>query len=226
MSQYVIGDIHGRAPALVDVLDKCDFDKDKDTLIVLGDIVDGYPWTSDCFETLITIKNKMICAGNHDLWFLNWCKSKNECPQSAWVHQGGYETMRSYDFTSTNVPQSHIDLIKNAHIYYIDKDNNMYCHGGFNPRVPITDQTREFITWDRTLCKYAHDRWVQKNAAHIEPYNHVFVAHTSTMVFHSTRPLILGNVFLMDTGAGDIGKLTIMNTETLDWWQSDKKSKF
>jgi hypothetical protein len=43
------------------------------------------------------------------------------------------------------------------------------------------------------------------------------------MFFHSTRPLIMGNVVMMDTGGGDIGKLTIMNTETLEWWQSEKK---
>ena len=222
MSQYVLGDLHGRAPALIDILYKSNFDKNKDTLIVLGDIVDGYPWAHECFDILLTIKNKIICLGNHCSWFYNWTQTGQEPP--VWVHQGGYATMRSYDFDYHNVPQSHINLIKNAHTYYIDSKNNIYCHGGFNPKFPITSQTREFITWDRTLCKYVHDRWIQKNPARIEPYNHVFLGHTSTMIFHSTRPLIMGNVIMMDTGGGDIGKLSIMNTETLEWWQSDKKS--
>jgi hypothetical protein len=29
---------------------------------------------------------------------------------------------------------------------------------------------------------------------------------------------------MLDTGGGDIGKLTIMNVDTLEWWQSNKKS--
>jgi serine/threonine protein phosphatase 1 len=219
---FALGDPHGRAPALIDVLEKSNFNKDKDTLIVLGDIVDGYPWTRECFDILLTIKNKIIVAGNHDTpWALNWFINGIELP--VWVHQGGYATMRSYDFNYHNVPQEHIDLIKNAHPYYIDTQNNIYVHGGFNPKIPITNQTQEFITWDRTLCKYAHDRWIQKNPVTITPYNHVFLGHTSTMFFHSTRPLIMGNVIMLDTGGGDIGKLTIMNVETLEYWQSDRK---
>ncbi len=222
MTYYTLGDIHGRAPALIDVLDKSNFNKDKDTLIVLGDIVDGYLWTRKCFDILLTIKNKIIVAGNHDLWALNWFQTGQELP--VWVHQGGYATMRSYDFNHHNVPQEHIDLIKNAHTYYIDPRNNIYCHGGFNPKVDISNQTQEFITWDRTLCKYAHDRWIQKNPVFVQPYNHVFLGHTTTMFFHSTRPLIMGNVIMMDTGGGDVGKLSMMNVETLEWWQSDKKN--
>ena len=217
-----VGDIHGRAPALTDVLVKSNFDKDRDTLIVLGDIVDGYPFTKECFDILLTIKNKIITIGNHDLWSLNWFLTGQELP--VWVHQGGYATMRSYDFDHRNVPAEHINLIKNALTYYMDPQNNIYCHGGFNPKVDIDNQTREFITWDRTLCKYAHDRWIQKNPVTITPYNHVFLGHTSTMFFHSKKPLIMGNVIMLDTGGGDVGRLTIMNVETLEFWQSEKKT--
>jgi serine/threonine protein phosphatase 1 len=204
-------------------LDKCNFDNDHDTLISLGDIVDGYPWTRECFDILDGIKNKVICNGNHDRWWLNWCKTGQELP--VWVHQGGYATLRSYDFDNRNVPESHVKMIETSKIYHIDDNKNLYCHGGFNARVPIENQEDEFILWDRTLCKYAYNRWIQKNPVDIEPYKKIFVGHTSTMFFHSTRPLIMGNVVMMDTGGGDIGKLTIMNTETLEWWQSEKKTK-
>ena len=223
MTSYAIGDIHGRAPALIEVLDKCDFNNSTDSLIVLGDIVDGYPWVRECFDILDTIKNKTICFANHDRWFLDWCKTGQELP--VWVHQGGYNTLRSYDFDNKNVPESHIKMIETSKTYHIDSHNNFYCHGGFNPKVPIENQEDDFILWDRTLCKYAHDRWIQKNPVKIEPYNRVFLGHTSTMFFHSTRPLIMGNVVMLDTGGGDVGKLTIMNTETLEYWQSEKKTK-
>jgi len=223
MSQFCLGDIHGRAPALIDVLEKSRFNESTDTLIVLGDIVDGYPFTKECFDILLTIKNKVICRGNHDHpWASNWFLNRIEL--AAWVHQGGLATMRSYDFDHRNLPQSHIDFIKNASVYYIDPLNNIYCHGGFNPKVDISNQSTEFITWDRTLCKYAHDRWIQKNPVTIAPYNHVFLGHTSTMLFHSKKPLIMGNVIMLDTGGGDVGRLTITDVETLEFWQSEKKT--
>jgi serine/threonine protein phosphatase 1 len=223
MTTYALGDVHGRAPALIEVLDKSNFNDATDTLIVLGDIVDGYPWIRECFDILDGIKNKVICSGNHDLWWLNWCNTSKELP--VWVHQGGYATLRSYDFDNKNVPESHVKMIENAKIYHVDSQHNLYCHGGFNARAPIENQDDEFIMWDRTLCKYAHDRWIQKNPVDIKPYKKIFIGHTSTMFFHSTRPLIMGNVVMLDTGGGDVGKLTIMNVDTLEYWQSEKKTK-
>ena len=38
---FTIGDLHGRVEALKEVLQKSNFDYEHDTLIVLGDIVDG-----------------------------------------------------------------------------------------------------------------------------------------------------------------------------------------
>ena len=221
MKTYAIADIHGRAPALSDVLIESNFNKSKDTLICLGDIVDGYPWTKDCFDILLGIKNLIFILGNHEVWALNWFLTGEELP--IWVHQGGLATMSSYDFDYHNVPQSHIDLIKNAHTYYIDNKNNIYCHGGFNPKVPVEKQTQEFITWDRTLCKYAHD-----HKPIIKPYNHVFLGHTSTGFFDNRAflPQFYGNVIMLDTGAGDIGKLTIMDVDSLGYWQSDETGGF
>jgi serine/threonine protein phosphatase 1 len=183
----------------------------------------GIVW---CIETPLTnfmVRYKGTCYFTGNSWAFNWMTTGQELP--VWVHQGGYATLRSYDFDNKNVPESHVKTIETSKIYHIDSQNNFYCHGGFNPKVPIEQQTPDFILWDRTLCKYAHNRWLQKNPAIIEPYNRIFLGHTSTMFFHSTRPLIMGNVVMMDTGGGDIGKLTIMNVDTLEWWQSEKKTK-
>jgi serine/threonine protein phosphatase 1 len=46
---YAIGDIHGSNKALLQCIERSDIDKEKDTLIVLGDVVDG--WFS-CFKIL------------------------------------------------------------------------------------------------------------------------------------------------------------------------------
>lgn len=213
MSAYVVGDIHGRLEALEEVLEKSNFDRENDTLISLGDVCDGGKDTKKCFNILGTIKNKIITIGNHDRWYLNWIDTGKELP--VWVMQGGYATMRSYGFNPNNVPDEHIRMLRDSIPYYIDSDNNIFVHGGFNPRVAIEKQTTEFITWDRTLVKYANEK-----KSIIKPYNRIFVGHTTTQFYKSEVPLFLGNVIMMDTSAGHKGKLTIMNVDTLEYWQS------
>ena len=66
MKRYVIGDIHGNYKALVQVLKKSKFDYKKDTLILIGDVVDGYNESYEVVEELIKIKNKVFILGNHD----------------------------------------------------------------------------------------------------------------------------------------------------------------
>lgn len=220
MVEYVIGDIHGRASAFEEVLKKCNFDFKNDTLISLGDICDGGRETKRCFEILETIPNKIICLGNHEEWCLNWFLMGIEYP--LWVHQGGYATMESYDFDRTNVPDSHIEMLRTAKIYYVDSLNNLYVHGGFDHKVPIEKQPQDFIMWDRDLVKYAH-KHSQRQNFRVKPYNYIFTGHTSTQFFKSELPLVLGNVIMLDTGAGHLGKLSIMNIETLEYWQSEKQ---
>ena len=216
----VLGDVHGRASALEEVLEKCNFDRAHDTLISLGDICDGGRETKRCFEILETIPNKIICQSNHDTWAHNWMLTGQELP--VWVHQGGYATMESYGFDRDNVPHTHIEMLRNAKTYHIDSSNNLFVHGGLNPAIPIEKQPPDFLMWDRDLVQHAHKQ-SQKQNFRVKPYNYIFVGHTSTQFYKSEVPLILGNVIMLDTGAGHMGKLSIMNIETLEYWQSEKQ---
>ena len=64
MKTFVIGDIHGSNKALEQCLERSKFDKEKDQLISLGDIADGWSETSECVDTLLSIKN-LIVRGWH-----------------------------------------------------------------------------------------------------------------------------------------------------------------
>jgi len=210
---YVIGDIHGRHHALKEVLLLSDFDFEKDKLITLGDICDGGRETKKCFDLLLQIRNRVDVVGNHDLWFLDWILGGIEKP--LWTHQGGFNTLESYDFDRNNVPRTHIELIQNAKPYYIDKKNNIFVHGGFKPIVPIQNQTTEFIIWDRTLIQYARDHKIKK-------YKHVFVGHTSTQMIKSnvTTPITMHNLTMCDCGGGYMGRLAMVNVDTLEYFVS------
>jgi serine/threonine protein phosphatase 1 len=218
LSLFAIGDIHGRSTALDYVLKISEFDPENDTLIPLGDVVDGGYKTKKCIDILITIKNKILIQGNHDEWALHWMKTGIELP--IWVHQGGYATMKSYNYNWKSVPKKHISFLESAIPYYIDNNNNIYVHGGFDPNKRIEFQDPYDIMWDRDIINYSRLKPIPN-------YNHVFIGHTTTQIIDkkimSTEPLTFNNLTMLDTGAGWNGKLTIMNTETRMYWQSKKQ---
>jgi len=212
---FVIGDIHGRSGALAQVLDRAKFRFDTDRLINLGDTCDGGRQTRQCFDILLKIKNRVDILGNHDHWAYKWMITGEELP--IWVHQGGYNTMYSYGYDLHNVPIAHSNLIKNSLTYYIDENNRIYVHGGFNPIVPIENQKTEFIVWDRTLIQYARTH-------NINTYKHVFVGHTTTQIIRNgwTEPITFNNLTMVDCGGGWNGRLALINVNNLgDTYLSD-----
>ncbi|MCA9398849.1 MAG: metallophosphoesterase, partial [Candidatus Omnitrophica bacterium] len=55
MRVFAIGDIHGAYKALIQCLERSGFDYQKDRLIVLGDVCDGYPQAKKCISELLKI---------------------------------------------------------------------------------------------------------------------------------------------------------------------------
>ena len=170
----VIGDIHGNFLGLEDVLKKCKLKK-SDTLISLGDFCDGGNRVKDVITRLLEVPKLVNVLGNHDSWAGHWMKTGVELP--VWWHQGGMRTAESYNFDFETVPASHIKFIEEALPYYIDDQNRVFVHGGFDPSIPVPEQPIDVLTWDRDLlCNYA-----PKNI--IKGYKHVFVGHTTHSAF-------------------------------------------
>lgn len=211
MNAYVIGDIHGRATALKEVLKKSGFRKEIDKLICLGDVVDGGMETKECVDILLNIYNLTYIFGNHDIWFLGWMNDGTELP--AWYHQGGINTIKSYGHNHNLIPVTHQDFFNSGKGYYV-MNNMLFVHGGFNPNIPIRNQDLHDLVWDRDLIKYASRQPIEK-------YKYVFIGHTSTqLIAKTTKPIMLNNLICLDTGAGFSGKLTIMDINTRKYWQS------
>ena len=222
MRTLVLGDIHGRFEALQDVLQKCKFDPDKDRLIVLGDVVDGYGKTKQCVDELLKAKHLILLIGNHDVWFRDWFR-KGLAPL-IWTSQGGQATIKSYGGDWRSVPDTHKKLFEDAKPYFIDEELRAFVHGGFDPDKPIGSQPEEELTWDRALINTAMTQDV--------PFRHVFVGHTTTQLLgryfevkDCLEPVTLHNLTMMDTGAGFSGRLTILDVDTFEFWQSDKKGE-
>lgn len=216
MNTYVIGDIHGRIEALKEVLGLSKFNYEEDTLIVLGDIVDGGYNTYEVVEELLKIKHLIFVIGNHDIWFMNHVHSG--WAGEIWLTQGGHNTLKSYN-PHFPLGKEHQEFFNKAVPYYV-RDNMLFVHGGFDARHGKTiDQcSLEFITWDRDLIEYAQE------GNKIPGYHKVFVGHTTTQSYsYECIPIQFSNLTMMDCGAGWTGRLAIMNIYNGKYWVSAKQ---
>ena len=220
MKTFVIGDIHGTFKALIQCFKRSGFDYQKDRLIVLGDVCDRYAQVDLCFDELLKIRHCDYIIGNHDLWALDW--ALKGIKEEIWLSQGGVDTIKSY--AGSAMPQAHIDFLKDAVSYLVLKDK-IFVHGGFDPGKPITGQDKNNFVWDRTLIDYARQIDSINPDYQLSEFKEIYLGHTPTTRFYSTKPLKLCNVWDMDTGAGWGGKLTMMDVETKDFWQSDVTSE-
>ncbi len=215
MSKYVIADIHGRIDALNEVILKSGFQKEKDLLIVLGDIVDFGMGVRECIDYVLSLPKKIVIMGNHDYWFLNWVLTGNILYD--WRYQGGEATLKSYNNDIHCVPVEHIKLIREALFFYLDEKNRLFLHGGYNTTIPIENQDPYSLLWDRTIVQIAAYET-------IPIYSQVFIGHTRTQMLKSDVPVQLHNLTMCDTGAGRDGFLSIINVDTLEFWQSERQN--
>lgn len=218
MRSLVCADIHGNYLGLKQILERSNFDYVNDELLCLGDVVDGYPDSKQCIEELLKIHNLIFVLGNHDKWLLDWAIDNDR--NMLWISQGGWNTLKSYNFEKP--PQEHLDLLLNANYWMADEEKGMvFVHGGLEPQTKIDNQPEEFIMWDRMLLHMAwHSR--KKKGFTLTPYKEVFVGHTATTFYGTDKPIHACNIWCIDTGGGWHGRLTIMDIDTKEYWQSDR----
>ncbi len=208
---FVLGDLHGGHKALLQVLERASFDYKKDTLISLGDVADGWTEIVECFEEFFKIKKLIMVRGNHDQWLLNWMETR-ESPY-VWVSQGGENTLNSYGKHPKEIMDKHRNFLRKTPFYYIDKKNRLFVHGGLEIGVSIEKQDPEVLMWDRGLVR---------EDANVPEYKEVYVGHTTVWRMGGGLPVRYGNVVFMDTGGGWEGKLSLMNIDSGEVFQSDR----
>ncbi|WP_029274548.1 metallophosphoesterase [Pedobacter borealis] len=238
MRTLVIGDIHGGYKALLQCLERSDFDYKNDRLIQLGDIADGYPEVYEVVEELLKIENLIAIKGNHDDWFAEFIRTDfhpfywtyggkgtlisylNKCGKTGryFATGSGYKT----SLVSGDIPQAHMDFFQNQTLYYIDNKKRCFLHAGFKRDLGFNSQKMEEYFWNRDLwsdaLKYSSNAELKKEFNIATKFKEIYIGHTRTP---KDKPLKLFNIINIDTGAGHAGKLTIMDINKKVFWQSD-----
>lgn len=221
----VMGDIHGNDKALNQCLDRSDFNLANDTLIQLGDVCDRHPDTATVVEQLSQIPNLIAIRGNHDPWLQRWLETG--VTSTIWAENGGIASIKSYIESGDVIDRSkHLTFLKRQENFYVDQKNRLFIHAGFtNPKGPEFEEPASQCYWDRSLWYDAmKDRLSNKRPALSKLFDEIYIGHTPTINWQQETPMQAFNIWNLDTGAGWNGRLTIMDLETKEYWQSDPAS--
>ncbi|PQJ79022.1 metallophosphoesterase family protein [Polaribacter porphyrae] len=233
MRTLVIGDIHGGYRALEQVLDKAKVTV-QDKLIFLGDYVDGWSESPQTIDKLISLSEKQECIfilGNHDLWCKLWLTEGKSNP--IWLAHGGKETIDSYIKTGLITSKKHLNFFESLKNYYIDFNQRLFIHAGFTSMHGVTrEEYQSNYYWDRTLLETAllaeelpSKKIENKMPQRFTHYKEIYIGHTPTTNYKINEPIFAYNLINVDTGAAFKGKLTILDIDSKEFWQSDVLTK-
>lgn len=223
-----IGDIHGGLKALKQLLQRINIKQD-DTFIFLGDYVDGWSDSAQVIQFLIEFSNQYKCVfikGNHDAWAEEWLR--NRTINEVWYLHGGKETIESYYGFSEEEKLKHLNFFEQMKLYHIDDKNRLFLHAGFTSMHGVEREVNpEIFYYDRTLWEMAltMDKQISKDSIlypnRLKHYNEIYIGHTPTTNFNHNQPMHAINVWNIDTGAAFKGKLSAINPDTKDIFQSE-----
>lgn len=225
---FVIGDVHGSYKAVTDLLQKINLQQE-DKLIFLGDFVDGWSQSFEVIEYMMQLdktNNCIFIKGNHDAWCEDWLRTGNI--DDMWYHNGGRATIESYSGRTDAEIRRHLDFYARLLNYYVDEENRLFIHAGFaSVRGPENERYVSNYNWDRTLWEVAlslDDRIKTDSLFYpkrLKLFKEIYIGHTPTIYIGKYEPVHAANLWNMDTGAAFDGKLSAMDVDTKQFWQSE-----
>jgi serine/threonine protein phosphatase 1 len=217
---YVVGDIHGRADLLGELLSLIDADMARRGLIeavhvFLGDYIDRGEFSRGTIDRLIERGSTHQCVflkGNHELIALGCLTDKTSIP--TWIRLGGAQTLLSYGVRpslrlaaselgaiqiafQTALPRAHLQFLGKLQTHFSAGDY-FFAHAGVKPNVPLSKQREKDLLWIR-------DEFLSSTRDHGKIIVH---GHTPTMEVEF-KP----NRINIDTGAFLTNRLTCLVLE-------------
>lgn len=135
----LIGDIHGCLEEFEELLDKLQYNKEKDRIILLGDLVDRGKFSAEMIRK--SREMGLTCVmGNHDQKVIKWFRAQGT--QQEQFHQGKdyYHQFNDQD----------INYIAQMPLYVkIPEHNTIIVHAGLRTGIPIEKQDRQDLLYLR-----------------------------------------------------------------------------
>lgn len=169
MSTYVISDIHGEYETFKAMLERIDF-SDRDTLYVLGDVVDRGPEPIKVLKEMMKYPNIIPIVGNHELMALTCLKflMKNITDENIdlidedivnkllnWQTNGSESTIAEFAKLTEEEKQDIIEYLEDFSIFEeinVNDKDYLLVHAGlrnFEPDKPIDEYELSELVWER-----------------------------------------------------------------------------
>ena len=223
---YAVGDIHGRADLLDELIALIEADEQtrgpaETTLIFLGDIVDRGPGSAAVIDRLRALRavrhDVRFLLGNHEEIFLGALDGEPKALR-LFCRIGGRETVLSYGMDAaeyerldyeelvqrleTLVPDEHRDFLNGFEDMIVIGDY-AFVHAGVRPDTPLDLQRTADLRWIRDPF-LDHRTALEKT-----------IVHGHTMTDEIERR---GHRIGIDTGAYASGRLTALGIENGETW--------
>lgn len=173
---FAVGDIHGRADLLADMLDLLEARAEAETrsggqpiVVFLGDYVDRGPDSRGVIDLLLSGRpfgyERRFLKGNHEQSMLGFLD--NPMAHRAWLLQGGAETLLSYgvqppppvgaeeqdwigvaQLLMARLPSGHHDFLQTLE-RYVELGDYAFVHAGIDAGRSLREQTDEDLFWIR-----------------------------------------------------------------------------
>ena len=217
---YAIGDVHGRADLLAQLLRKIEADfvgaalPTRPVVLFMGDYVDRGPESRGVIEQIVALTadprvNVHALRGNHDQFLLDFLES----PEigMTWLDYGGAATLMSYgvmpplirteaaswkpvaEALNAAMPRAHLDFLQNTSLS-ATFGGYVFAHAGVRPDVDLEDQEASDLLSIRKPFLKSRDPL---------PGRVVVYGHTP-----HDRPAVRDGKMGIDTGAYATGVLT------------------
>jgi serine/threonine protein phosphatase 1 len=220
---FAIGDIHGHVTELNELMAtlmrEAQLEPEVDTVVFLGDYVDGGPATKQVIDQLMAWQKQfprwVFLKGNHEDLMLDALvyNFKKYGDYYIWWNQGGRATAHSYLPSDASdydraimqpkeyIPTDHLEWIHSLPLTY-GIDGYQFVHAGFAPRIGLDGQREEDMLWIREA--FINSDWDFDG-------KRVVFGHTPF-----EQPLVMPNKIGIDTMFHDFGKLTAVELDPLN----------
>lgn len=218
---FALGDIHGHFKELSQVMNvlvsEGGLQPESDTVVFLGDYVDGGPATKQVVDQLISWQEQyphwVFLKGNHEDMMLDALVYNNRKYgfYDMWWGQGGKATAHSYLPQSASlfqraimqpkefVPTYHLEWLNTRPMTY-EQDGYIFVHAGFAPGIGLEGQSENDMLWIRE--RFVTSDWDFDG-------KRVVFGHTPFK-----EPLVMPNKIGIDTMFHNFGKVTAVELDT------------
>lgn len=212
---FAIGDVHGCADKLSTLLERLPLDRQRDTLVFLGDLIDRGPASKEVIETICCLRRQGVAVvgllGNHEYLLREYRNSGNAALLPYLRANGIEKTLASYGAVTQRgltdlsfMPSAHQEFMASL-VPYWETEAFIFVHAGMVAGVPLADHDLP------TLCEKRGDFLTSE----IHVGKRVVFGHTPF-----ATPLLTPTKIGIDTGAVYGNLLTAVELPALRFYHS------